>query len=1426
MNIATGLIEAIWRGYLKISFSGWETPSQLPTKSLFVKYLIQQFIKLFYMNRIVFVISFFLFFIQISKGQVSFQTDKNLNVRSGLLFKHYVEFEGVSGNKIRSLFQDSYGFIWVGTIHGVLRFDGYQIEKFNYQPGSKGIAGNWINDICEDNNGNIWIGTRQGLSCYNYSSREITNYYNDPLDSISLVSNHIHSLNFIGNLLWIGTERGLSIMNINKKSFRSLTQNPFNKSINSISKSSNGYLWISTEDGVVHYNMETNDFQYYSIDILANAYGDYIWDLLEIDKDLYIATGGDGLLKLKYNHQNLRYDELMHIKLKDQNSKILTSGIQIFDLVKGENNAMWIATEMGLAMCKLTSTQEMDIQLYTNSPTNKKSIYNNTVFKLLIDKTNILWCGTGNGLSSTILDRVLIKNITFENFHLRDGVRSIYTKNGIDIWIGTDNQGMIKLNLENNNSKLYSFTNEEVWKNYIRQIYSTNGKLYVGTLGGLLENNNQIFSSDWTHTLKGFNVYDVLKTSRDEFLVGTNRGLYERTESGSFKKIHFMDMTNEPFLRCIHEDKRGNVWFGTNKNGLIVRPRNSNKVINLTDFVEAEKYLLSSSTVFCINEYPENVIWVGTDIGLYKIELQDSNGAKDICKIDVYNKDDGLVNETVQGIIPDKNGNLWISSFNSLVKFKIADQVFQNIITGLNFAESSYFKFDEDKLFFGHSNGFIMLNPNNFKDSSSLPQVFISNIKLLNENVEIGKKYNRQIVLQKSAMFTDEITLNHKNNVITFDYTALHFTEPKRNQFAYKLEGFDNQFTVVGSDIRSATYTNLDAGTYNFIVKASNSYGQWSITPCNMKITVFPPPWKTWWAIVFYIAFINGLIFIFIRLSIRQSKQQTQLKLEQQEREQFAILNNMKLKFFTDISHELRTPITLINAPVSELLNVKSLNFNVRTKIEMIKRNSSRLLHLIDELMMFRKAENGMISFEPEYWNLSAYLVEVTNNFKEVATKKGISLIFQTDYDPIWACVDIIKFEKIINNLLLNAVKYSIEGGQIIVSISTLNSDELEIDNKEIAENWIEIKVKDNGKGIQEQDLERIFERFYQSHNRDIGTGIGLSLIKSLVDMHKGHVLVKSKPNVETVFTILLPADNKDFEYNQDIKKRNEKCQLPNSLAPEELVLGENSFNKDTKSKKDKLNLPSLLLVEDNDEVLEYLEQLFSKYYNIAKTQNGIEALEHIHKLEPNVIVSDIMMPEMDGLELCQKLKNDINTCHIPVLLLTAKTDVIDNIKGVHIGADDYVTKPFSPELLLARVASLIDNRRRIIEKFNTGEGFIPQNISKNPLDEAFLSKVIALINDNLDNDEFSVEEMGQIIGMSRSNLFRKLKAIAGKTPIEFIYFIRLKRGMELLLERKLNVSEIAYEIGFRNASSFSKSFKKHFGKSPSEYLNNILKSE
>lgn len=1375
------------------------------------------FLILRYINRCFFLLMIIILPFTSLSSQNKFQQVQDIKLKSDLLFNRYSEIDEFSYNQIRSLYQDSFGFIWVGTLNGIVRFDGVDVERF--------VAGNLITDICEDLDGNIWIGTNTGLSCYNYSSNEITNYFNNPLDSTSLVSNYILSLSFADNRLWIGTKNGLSIFDIKKKSFQSITQEPFNKSVEAIHNPGDGYLWISTETGVVHYKLETDKYRFYFFVIDPNAFGDFIWDLVECDKDLYIATGGNGLLKLNYNHQHARYDEFERISILDQQGKLLSADIEIFDLVEDENKVLWLATREGLAMSSHISSQQISINMLTNSAENPKSISSNLVYKLLIDTKNVLWCGTDIGLNSTTVAYSSINNITFENFQLKNGIRSIWTKNGEDIWLGTNNDGILRCNLKTNSTKLFLLKNDEDWGNANRALYGADNKLYSGTLDGIWEIVNQSASPVFTSFLKGHSIYDILKTTRNEFIIGTNKGLYTWNKSGDFNKLNITDDSNDQFIRIIFEDKKGNLWVGTGLNGLFFRKNNSNSFIKVSDFVEGEEGIIGS-VVLCICEYPENVIWVGTNVGLNRVEQHFRDDSKGIFKIKAYTEENGFPSQSIHGIIPDKNGNLWITSKSSLQRFNIADEIFQNMLTNIGFVARSYFKYDEDKLFFGHKNGFVLINPNKLVDDEILPKVYISNIKILNKDVEIGEKYNNQVILSKSPFLTDEITLNYRNNIVTFDYTALHLTDPEKVQFAYKLEGFDNQFSVVGSGNRSVTYTNLNAGTYNLKIKAANSYGKWSETPASMKIVVLPPPWKTWWAITIYILIISSLIFIFTRLSILHSKQQNQLKLQQQEKDQLNQLNDMKLKFFTDISHELRTPITLINAPVSDLLNTKELDDNVRSKIEMIKRNSKRLLHLIEELMMFRKVENGMIDFEPGCWNLTDYLAEVTDSFKDVAAKNDIELIFHTDCDPVIAYVDINKIEIIITNLLLNAVKYSNKKGHIIVSISTISSKEKEIKKKGTNENWIKIDVKDNGQGISENDLERIFERFYQSNKTNPGTGIGLSLAQSLVEMHNGYITVESKPNIETVFSVFLPVNNKQSEVNQLITVKNKSTLLYEKFDPEDLVSPVSHLVKDKEKEIDKTSLPSLLVVEDNVEVQEYLAALFSKDYKVWKADNGIEALESVRKSEPNVIVSDIMMPEMDGLELCKKIKNDINTCHIPVLLLTAKADVSDNIKGVETGADDYVAKPFSPELLLARVASLIENRRRIIEKFNSGEGFIPASVTKNPLDEAWLGKIMTIINNNIDNEAFSVEELGQSIGMSRSNLFRKLKAITGKTPIEFIYFIRLKRGMELLLERKLSVSQIAYEVGFGNPSSFSKSFKKQFRKSPSDFLANIINSK
>jgi signal transduction histidine kinase/DNA-binding response OmpR family regulator len=633
----------------------------------------------------------------------------------------------------------------------------------------------------------------------------------------------------------------------------------------------------------------------------------------------------------------------------------------------------------------------------------------------------------------------------------------------------------------------------------------------------------------------------------------------------------------------------------------------------------------------------------------------------------------------------------------------------------------------------------------------------------------------------------------------------------------YKMVGFDENWIITDAKNRFATYTNLNSGDYIFQVKAANNSGNWSNVTTKLKVKILPPPWKTGYAILGYLIFFNLLLFVIVRYAIIQTRQRNQIKFDQLEKERMNSLYQMKMRFFTDVSHEFRTPLSLIIGPVDDILNEPFISDTMKAKVIMIQRNCKRLINLVDELMTFRKIDLGIIDLKVSNNDLVSFVSDIVHAFQPLAERKGIHLKFIAPWkvENVW--IDPWKMEKVMNNLISNALKNTPENGVIEVSVEPPEFSDLggvSTSAREI----VSILVEDNGKGIDNKDIPSIFDRFFQTRTTKGGTGVGLALTKSLVELHKGSISVQSTPGEGTCFKVMIPLGKEHFSKNQ-LADESESVDSFIFEPDRSMYADVHLFKTSSSAEPDAGSKPLLLIVEDNLEVREYVRMIFSGHYQVLEAGNGLEALHVIGHENPDVVISDVMMPEMDGIELCQKIKTDIETCHIPVILLTARTATENIVEGIEVGADLYIPKPFQPELLKLQVENLISSRNKIIQKFRSGEIFIPKELTKHPLDELFLEKIINMVMKNLDNDNFSVEELGETIGMSRSNLFRKLKAITGQTPMEFIYFIRIKHSMELLLERRLNVSEIAYEVGFKSPSSFSKSFKSQFGKSPSEYL-------
>lgn len=1343
-----------------------------------------------------------------------------------LLFDRFGSKDNMPDNRIRSIFQDKTGFLWLGTMNGICRYDGYNFKKFDISTPTDRRSGVWTKDICEDSLQNIWFATTDGLNVYNRVSERISHYRNESLNPGSLVSNDVKTLfcDHYGNL-WIGTGMGLALFDETTKSFVRFESFPLNSRINKIAASRGDYIWIACNDGVIHFNVRTRQYDFFRKEIKASPYGDRIWSILEIDKNLLIGTGGEGLLQLKYDSISGKYSTFEPI-INNSNSAEKFSEFEIYDICSSNSGDIWLGTGHGLAKIQHPGLPGMKVSFYKNNPTNELSLCNNRVYKVYIDRTDGLWCGTEVGLSKLDLAILPIKFYSFVGQNAKDPVRAIYTSETGDIWVGTADKGLYKYNPATGKTNSYHFPNSPASSYSIRSITKWNGKMWIGTLGGAYSVNPESVDPGYKKELDGTAVFAFLCDSKNNLWIGTNHGLYMENPEG--KKVLFTNSPEEKnsissnFIRSIYEDHSGRIWIGFDNNGINYFDPRSNKFYTISSKKKGKKVI--GSIVLSIIEYPENTIWFGSENALNKVEIKEGSQSEPEFEIKNYFEENGMVDSAINGMVRDENGNLWLSTIKGLVRFNIKNETFENFLPNIRFNQGSFFRSTNQQLFFGGAEGFVSFHPIEIVNNPYLPQTVITDLLLFNQPVTINEKYNSDVVLEKTISQTDQITLNYRNNVFTFGFTSMHFSNPEKNQYAYKMDGFDENWISTDAKNRFATYTNLNSGDYVFQVKSANNSGVWNDKAATIQVKILPPPWKAWYAILAYILIFNLLLYVFIRYASIQSRQRNQIRFDQLEKERMNSLYQMKMRFFTDVSHEFRTPLSLIIGPTDDLLHEQSISGQMKAKVTMIQRNCKRLLNLVDELMTFRKIDLGIIDLKVSNSDLIGLITDIVLAFRPLADRKEVSLgiIAPEKVENVW--FDPRKVEKIMNNLISNALKNTNENGRIVVHIDQVNKPAPD-SGSAMPRDFVSIIVEDNGTGIDPEDIHSIFDRFFQTKTSKSGTGVGLSLTKSLIELHKGFITVESTPGISTIFRVLLPLGKDHFEASQIVDEAG--FSKPFILETDTAIYAEDHVprpNADLSiAVKDK---PVIQIVEDNLELREYIAMLFIGSFRVLEAGNGIEALDQIRTDQPDIVISDVMMPEMDGIELCQRIKSAIDTCHIPVILLTAKTALENIVEGIEVGADLYIPKPFQPDLLKLQVENLIITRKRLIQKFQSGEITVVKDITKNPLDEIFMGKVVEWIMKNLDNDEFSVEELGQDIGMSRSNLFRKLKAITGQTPIEFIYFIRLKRSMELLLERKLNVSEIAYEVGFKNPSSFSKSFKKQFGKSPSQLLNDLIKSQ
>lgn len=1342
--------------------------------------------------------------------------------------------QGLSHNQVTSIFKDSKGFMWFGTMSGLNRFDGYSFKVFKHSiKDSTSISDNFIQNITEDNDHNLWINTRNGVNIYN---PETESFQRSP--SALLKKFDLTKLTFItlwkdrpGNIWGLGSTSGIYIQNAKTGKMMRLCKIVNDSTslksniITSVQEDSNGDYWIINQDGIIEKIQKESFKVVFRSYELQNQYpGNSTKMELFIDKDndLWILPGESRGLYY-FNPQNKTF---LHITKDSPKYKINANIVR--NITQDNKGFIWIGTDHG--GINLLNKKDFTVRYLLNNPEDDKSISQNTINSMYKDDQGIIWIGTyKNGINyyhENLIKFQLIKhqlnNIQSINF---DDVNCFAEDSKENLWIGTNGGGLIYYNRLSGRftSHVHQASNPNSLSNdIILSLYLDKAqKLWIGTyFGGLNIYDGKKFRAfrhnpSTPQSIADDRIWRVYEDSKNNIWVGTLGGgldLFDRQKEAFF---HYrngdVNSVRSPYVICFQEDKDKNLWIGT-ADGVDVLLNQTGRFMHLEH--EANNPLsLSNNNVTAILEDSRKLIWVATREGL---DLY--NKEKGTFK--VYREEDGLPDNAIVALLEDDHHNLWVSTPNGLscitvnkassgsysFSFKNYDEA--DGLQGKSFNENAAFKTKKGELVFGGANGINIFHPSDIKTNRIIPAVILTDFFIFNRSIKVNERFDGRIILKQAISETNDITLKYSENIFSIEFTALNFIHPEKNKYMYKLEGFNEDWMKADGKNRKATYTNLNPGKYVFRVKASNNDNYWNEQGVSITITVLPPFWKTKLAVFIYILLIIGALLLSRTILLERARLKFKLEQERRESQQSHELDMMKIKFFTNISHEFRTPLTLIITPLEKIIK-NTKDDELKQHLELIFRNAKRLLNLVNQLLDFRRMEVQELKLTPTRGNIVEFIKEISYSFSDISEKKNIRFTFLSEVGAFETYFDQDKLEKILFNLLSNAYKFTPEEGSVSVELKLLNHH-LESGGQNEG-NQLEIRVKDSGIGIEPEKHEKIFERFFQNEISgniiNQGSGIGLSITREFVKLHGGTITVESEPGKGSCFIILLPLENVgDIVIN---KPTSENISDTFESENNSRALAEDIAHNDK---------PTILIIEDNEDFRFYLKDNLKDAYYVLDASNGKDGWHQVLSHVPDLVVSDIMMPEITGIELCKKIKNDNRTSHIPVILLTARHAEEQKLEGFHSGADDYITKPFNFEILELRIKNLISQRESLRKAFQKQIVINPSEISVTSLDEKLIQKAIATVEKNISNPDFSVEELSRELAMSRVHLYKKLLSLTGKSPIEFIRVIRLKRAAQLLEKSQLSISEIAYEVGFNNPKYFTKYFKSEFGVLPSQY--------
>lgn len=1314
---------------------------------------------------------------------------------------------GLSQSTVYDIIQDKKGFLWVATADGLNKYDGYTFTVYrheNYNHNS--IQSDLIRSLFLDDKGELWVGTNSGLALYD-SKKDIFHTY-------PYKAQINYMLQSSDSLLYLASSEGLFSFNTQQNTYRTLSEKSVLCDNFHILAKYNDLILIGTDRGLYMMSRKDENIVPFKKELLNKN----IMDICPARKGIWVATEGHGLFYISddgriKNYKNNKNDE------KSISSDFVRS------LCFDDQQRLWVGTFIGLNIYDEVSDS---FSRYYSNEVEKKSINQNSVRSLYLDNQGAMWVGTfygGLNYHHPLQNQFeRIYHIPYIN-SLSDNVVSCIVEDGpSQLWIGTNDNG---LNLYNLNTK--KFTYYTVNQNNGNSILSKNIKavlvdgdfVYIGSHGGGLarldKKSNKIKNyTDLNSEVGSNNVYSLAKDSQGNIWVGTLEGLViYNPRNDSFTQLDsflpkkdgnsdFLSKIDKHHIYVLLLDSKHQMWIGT-ENGIYTYFFQTN---NFKEYkIGMEDYSSPKDRIYCISEDRQKRVWVGTNLGL-SLFRESSQDFKTITTTE------GLPNNNVYGILQDSFDRLWLSTNRGLACYNPKNEEIRTYtlldgLQGEQFNSYAYCKTSSGEMFFGGINGITAFSPEQLTDNPFTPPVMITQLQLFNKPVIPGDYTG---ILSEDISETGKITLQPDQTSFGLLFTVPNFLSAQHNTFAYRLEGFDNDWNYT-EDRHMISYSNLKPGKYTFFVKAANSDGKWNNDPTILEIEVLPYWWETVWAkLGFTVLALTAVFFLFKFLYNRQLLK-NQLALERLEKEKIEEVNQMKLRFFINISHEFRTPLTLIVSPLQEIQSMTN-DKRILNQVKVIQRNSNKLLYLINQLMDYRRAELGVFDLKVVEQSPLGLIESSMSLFERLAKQKDIDFILEDELDNRVVVYDPHYLDLILSNLLSNAFKFTPENGSIIVSL------------KYVDDNFI-LSVKDTGIGVSPKYQELIFERFYQVNSDNIGTGIGLSLVKRLVDLHHGRIVVHSEPEKSSEFTVFFPQDKTIYTDQElsDIHTNEVHTINPREDVDIVRLLKENDSETDVEAEYDENN-PVLLIVEDDTDVRNYLVDSFRQSAKVLSASDGEDGLRLIKDNKVDLVLTDVMLPVMDGLKLCKAIKQNIRTSHIPVIMLTAKTNQQDQMEGLTVGADDYVYKPFNISILKMKVHNMLKSRMRTLEHYSNTLDVDPQKITFNEMDKEFIEKAKSIVEENLDNIDFSVDDFCNQMAMSRSNLHLKMKAITGESTIEFIKKIRFSHACNLLKEGRYSIAEISTMVGFNTPSYFTTSFKKYFGILPTEYVKDVKRTD